>query len=362
MINFDNYFAHWHIELSSKCALKCPRCPRTEYPGKYKVTELNLNFFKKNFTENFVKQYVRYIVFCGGQGDPIYCKDLISIIRYLKNIKNDIEIIIITNGSYKTKSWWNELGSVLNIYDTVTFSLDGWDQESNEKYRVNSDWNSIEEGIKEIVKSEALVKWSMIVFKFNEHHINKIRDKAQSFNIDQLRIVNSTTFGSKHSKYIDKKLNYDPLEPSSKFVGQFPEHFRNQYVLMSDKIKYLPIRIKKTEKYEEYLRKCENESFEFETDLIKPKCFSGDYGKYIDAEGILYPCSWISHPYITKKSKFSNKELDFNQSLWVEKKDKFNLNYKNIKEVVTSYDWYKFIDSWNYKNHCFVECSQKCPK
>ena len=79
MINFDNYFAHWHIELSSKCALKCPRCPRTEYPGKYKVTELNLNFFKKNFTENFVKQYVRYIVFCGGQGDPIYCKDLISI-------------------------------------------------------------------------------------------------------------------------------------------------------------------------------------------------------------------------------------------------------------------------------------------
>ena len=23
---------HWHIEPSSKCSLKCPRCPRQEHP------------------------------------------------------------------------------------------------------------------------------------------------------------------------------------------------------------------------------------------------------------------------------------------------------------------------------------------
>lgn len=362
MFNLNNYFAHWHIELSSKCALKCPRCPRTEYQGKYKITELNLEFFEKNFTKSFVNQYVRYIVFCGGQGDPIYCKDLIKIVKYLKNIRKDLEIIIITNGSYKSKEWWNELGKHLNIYDTVTFSLDGWDQESNEKYRINSDWASIETGIKEMVNSEALVKWSMIIFSFNQKHIKKIKDKAESLNIDQLRIVNSTTFGSKHKKYIDNNLKYDPLEPAPEFIGKFPEHFRNQYVLKSDKIKHLPIRIKKTQKYEQYLKKCEDELIEFETDLINPKCFSGDYGKYIDAEGILYPCSWISHPYHSKKSKFFEKEINFENSLWVENKNIFNLHNNKIEDVVHSHKWFKFIDSWNYKDKCFVECSQKCPK
>jgi len=361
-MNYNNLFAHWHIELSSKCALKCPRCPRTEYPGSYKITELNLNFFKKNFTEKFINDYVKYIDFCGGQGDPIYCKDIIRIIEYLKNIKKDLEIKIITNGSYKKAEWWNELSSHLNIYDTVVFSIDGWDQESNQKYRVNSDWDTIETGIKEVVKSEALVKWSTIVFSFNQNHLNNIKDKAQSLNVDQFRIVNSTNFGKKHEKYIDQFLGYDPLQPSEEFIGKYPVHFRNQYVLMSDKIKYIDLRREKTKKYNEYLKRCDDEAKLYETDLITPKCFKGDYGKYIDAEGIMYPCSWVSHPYKIKKSNFSNREIEFKDSLWVKDKKCFDLNKNTIEDVINSHHWYKVISSWKNKQNCFVECSHKCLK
>ena len=74
MQNTNNWpLEHWHIEISGKCSLKCPRCTRQEVPG-YVNTELTLNWFETNFT--FVEQ-VKKITFCGDDGDPIYAKDFL---------------------------------------------------------------------------------------------------------------------------------------------------------------------------------------------------------------------------------------------------------------------------------------------
>ena len=85
---------HWHIEISSKCTLKCPRCARQEVPDGLVNTELDLEFFQRNFTPEFVIKNVEKITFCGDDGDPIYAHDLIEVIKYLKSIK-DIEIVIM---------------------------------------------------------------------------------------------------------------------------------------------------------------------------------------------------------------------------------------------------------------------------
>ena len=45
---------HFHIEVSSKCTLACPRCARQEVPDGLINTELDLEFFKRNFTHEFV--------------------------------------------------------------------------------------------------------------------------------------------------------------------------------------------------------------------------------------------------------------------------------------------------------------------
>ena len=37
---------HFHIEISSKCTLQCPRCARQEVPDSLVNTELDLEFFK----------------------------------------------------------------------------------------------------------------------------------------------------------------------------------------------------------------------------------------------------------------------------------------------------------------------------
>ena len=59
---------HWHIEVSSKCTLKCPRCARSEVPNTLINTELDLNFFKKNFTD--------FTVYCTSSADNIYKSEL----------------------------------------------------------------------------------------------------------------------------------------------------------------------------------------------------------------------------------------------------------------------------------------------
>ena len=95
---------HFHIEISSKCTLRCPRCARQEVPDGLVNTELDLEFFQRNFTPEFVLNNVEKITFCGDDGDPIYAHDLIAVIQYIKSIK-PVEIVIITNGSHKKPEW-----------------------------------------------------------------------------------------------------------------------------------------------------------------------------------------------------------------------------------------------------------------
>jgi hypothetical protein len=67
--------------------LRCPRCARAEVPDSLINTELNLEFFKRNFTPEFILNNVEKITFCGDDGDPIYAHDLILVIQYIKSIK-----------------------------------------------------------------------------------------------------------------------------------------------------------------------------------------------------------------------------------------------------------------------------------
>lgn len=346
---------HWHLELSSKCALKCPRCPRTERPGQYKVTEMSLNFIKKIFPPARLA-HVRTILMSGGQGDAIYCSEFLKIIRHLKEAKPELQLVLTTNGSWKKEAWWREAAGIFNQNDIVMFSADGWDQESSQKYRVNSNFESMINGIKTLRRhnDQLYMIWSAILFRFNQDKMGRIQSLAKSLGFDAFNVVQSSLFGSMDPSYIDPDLGYDPLEPDKKFLGSPGNTDRGLYVDFkthrSCSKNFWPLVLQLGEDYQR----------EHKASYILPLCRIGERGLYVDAEGILYPCSWVSHPFSVRKSAAREKSISWEKSLWVEHKEQFDLKRRSLEEALSSPFWKKLSCSWQSAEKAFVECESKC--
>ena len=318
---------HFHIEISSKCTLRCPRCARQEVPDSLVNTELDLEFFQRNFTSEFILDNVEKITFCGDDGDPIYAHDLIPVIQYIKSIK-PVEIVIITNGSHKKSEWWQELGSVLTEQDTVHFSVDGYDNASNNLYRVNSDFVSIIQGIETLrLTSKCRLIWAAIAFKFNEDQIDYMHSLAVKLGMDAFQLTKSTKFGSVYPSY----GNNDPLEPSKKFVSG-SHRFERDVILLSSRGLNLQANTKNIQLYKSVT----------EVNGVKPLCEIGNKGLYIDAQGRLFPCCWVANRYS-------------HNSEWKAIANKFDLNHRTLTDVVTD-------DFWNseFKTFKWQECQTKC--
>lgn len=257
-----------HVELSSKCTLKCPRCPRTELD----LDNLNREFSFEEFVWAFNLETlasISKIIFCGDVGDPIYAKDFLKIVEYVKQ-NSKTRLSIVTNGSYKTAEWWTTLGQLLDSNDQVTFSLDGWDQESNEKYRINSDWNSIILGIKSLRKSsQCLMNWSMIYFNFNENYVERIKQMAQDLGFDTFDTVRSSKFDGRYL------INgQDSLKPTR--IAQGSQYERERVILGRT-----PNVVEAT--------------------VIKnhawAKCLNREKELFVNVDGLLFPCPWFNSGY-----------------------------------------------------------------
>jgi MoaA/NifB/PqqE/SkfB family radical SAM enzyme len=319
---------HFHVEISSKCTLRCPRCARQEVPDSLVNTELDLEFFKRNFTAEFILSNVEKITFCGDDGDPIYAHDLIAVIEYIKSIK-PVEIVIITNGSHKRETWWSELGSVLDDTDTVHFSIDGWDNESNNRYRVNSDFDSIIRGIVGIRRTSACrLVWAAIAFKFNELQLDRMQALAQQLNMDIFQITRSTKFGSVYPTYGAN----DVLEPSNKYVSK-TQRFERESIALTQKISYTEHKINV-----DLYRKVKDN-----TDIV-PLCEIGNKGLYIDARGRLFPCCWVANRYS------HNTE-------WQQLANRFDLKQRTLAEAVLDPFW-----TTEFRQFRWQECKTKCTK
>jgi MoaA/NifB/PqqE/SkfB family radical SAM enzyme len=288
-----------------------------------------LAFFKRNFTAEFILANVEKITFCGDDGDPIYAHDLIPVIEYIKSVK-PVEIVIITNGSHKKETWWRELGGVLTEQDTVHFSVDGYDDDSNNLYRVNSDFNSIVSGVEALRdNSNCRLVWAAIAFKFNEDRIDHMKNLALSLGMDAFQLTKSTKFGTIYPGY----GNNDPLEPSKKFVSD-SHRFERDVSLLSSRGLNSQTNTKNIQLYKSVT----------EVNNVKPLCEIGNKGLYIDAQGRLFPCCWVANRYS------HNTE-------WQELANKFNLTQRTLTEVVADPFW-----ETEFRQFRWQECRTKCAK
>lgn len=345
-------FYHWHLEPSAVCTLKCPRCPRTEHPNTPWLNKnMTLDFVKKFLTPDLLKQHVKRITMCGDVGDPIYCKQYIDIVRYIKSTNPNIHVFTITNGSHKKHDWWKELASVLNHRDTINFSVDGYDDASNNLYRINSNFDSIIDGIKAIrsVNSDVFLNWATIVFAFNQDHLDRIKSIATDLKMDGFQITRSTKFGSKYGDAYGG-VN-DMLEPRAEFISKSHRYERElanisgreqdcQDYLQHNKKKYIEVKQ------------------EYADHTIVPLCEIGNRGVYVNAEGVIFPCSWTSFPYHSLSDGI--KTIQWYDSFFAKYRDLMNLNNRSFEEIISDPLWHKCSNGWKDPSKTWVECNQKC--
>ncbi len=316
-----NYYKYEEIksinfELTSKCALKCSRCARITDRGNFKQVDLPLEIIKKRIpTSIFKKGFLADL--SGNYGDPIYHADFVEILRYLKSF--DIDIYIETNGSGRSKEWWEEVVSVLGPYDIVSFSIDGL-EDTNHLYRENARWDDIMTALK-VCSGRVKTFWKYIVFKHNEHQLEEAQSLANELGVNKFKLVKSSLF------YYHFGEEDDPLMPSLEYIQSS----------LAKKI-----RIRRGEH--------ENEPKPKGTSLdemgMNPKCITSQR-HYISSEGFYTPCCWIS---------IFSDDNDFN----IQKRPEFNLYHHNLQEIIEGEAMNNLARSWDKVCTSPKFCQKKC--
>ena len=344
-------FYHWHLEPSAVCTVRCPRCPRVEHPDTPWLNKnMTLEFVKKFFTEEMLLTQVKRVTMCGDVGDPIYCKEYIDICRYIKSVNPDIHIFTITNGSHKKSEWWQELASVLNDRDTINFSVDGYNNASNNLYRVNSNFESIMEGIRAVreVNKEVFLVWAAIIFAFNQDHLGNIIEQARSLDMDAVQWTRSTKFGSVYGGYGGAN---DPLEPRAEFISK-THRYEREVINISGR----------QQNNADYLEHNQKKYFEikeqYKDQPITPLCEIGNRGVYVNAEGVVFPCSWVSFPY--SSLTHNDKIIQWKDSFFAKHRERMSLHNRTFDEIIADPLWNKCSQGFTDSKKTWVECGQKC--
>jgi len=299
-----------HLEISSKCVLKCPRCPRTELELDRLNQEITLSNFKSGFPVDVLSQ-IEHFIFCGDIGDPIYATEFLEIVEYIKQ-NSKIRVRIVTNGSYKKPDWWQQLGALLTGNDQITFSVDGWDNTSNNQYRVNSNFESIVSGITALrAASSCVIQWSAIYFAFNQDKINDMRDFAKSIGCDRFQTVKSSKFDN---RYLTNDI--DMLKPAAEFVAGTLVYETNTELL--NQTDYIPLVFRTAEQPHAWA-----------------KCLNYKKDLFVGIDGLVTPCPWFNNGYN------DNEFIKENHAA-------MSIKNRPFLEIINDVDlWQKLLDSFD---------------
>jgi len=216
-----------HIELTSLCNAECLQCARNVLGEglnpNIKLQSLDLEFFKKTFTVDNIKQ-INKIFFCGNVGDPCATPELLDILKYLKSLKKNLVLGLNTNASLKTPDWFSKLGKILiGPLDYVVFSIDGL-ADTNHIYRKNTNFKKIMENARAYIKTGASAHWDMLVFKHNQHQVKQCKELAKEMGFTWFRSKETDRWDIYPQAHIKPIQTYETVD----YTDAIPDCERNR--------------------------------------------------------------------------------------------------------------------------------------
>jgi len=272
-----------HLELTTRCVLECPGCPRTWFSQTLNrpVPHEDLDIAQLDkFLDCPIGKTISRFHLESNHGDSIYYPKLLEFLSHWRESKY---FTIVTNGSRRKIDFWYNLNSILTEHDEIVFSIDGLEH-NNHLYRQNSDWKTLIDAVKVAISGPAKIVWKTIVFSHNEQEIDNIKEYALSLGVDEFVIVNSNRFGD------------DSFSPTVQYVD-------------SSKL---------------YADAKNNTA-------ISPKCNKQSSQTFITPDGYCWPCCWITSYFTLHKT-----ELWKNRKMFDTKLNSFDEILENIENFSQS--------------------------
>lgn len=188
------------IELTTKCTIACPACPRTiQNKNKYHwdTGHIDVDLLKSLVNNTNFEFYS----LCGCYGDCIYHPKFKEIAEFM--LASNKQFSFETNGAHRTAQWWQSICEL--PWDrqraSIRFSIDGL-ADTNHIYRKNSNWDSIMVGISTLTglpyNHRPYLEWKFLVFPFNKHQVDEAQILSKKLNFDKFIPVKSTRTYSPH--------------------------------------------------------------------------------------------------------------------------------------------------------------------
>lgn len=174
------------LETTNICNLRCPFCLTGK--GITGGRELrHLTFTDAKLIIDQVADSI-YLLQLYTWGEPLLNKDTIKIIEYAK--KKNIYVMLSTNATAMTPAYNKQLLDAK--IDYITVAIDGGSTKTYSQYRIGGNYTKVFENVKNLLEQRRdlslnypFVEWQFIVFRHNEHEVEKTELTAYNIGINK---------------------------------------------------------------------------------------------------------------------------------------------------------------------------------
>ncbi len=204
-----------NVEPGNICNLKCPLCPTGRGDSSLVKGFLTLKNFK-NIFDQFKGRLKTVNLY--SWGEPLLNPEFFDIVRYIKRANKKIYVVTSTNLNIDDKSCMDNLISC--GVDELIVSCDGAGEDTYTQYRRGGDFNLVVRNMKYLsskrkeVLSVTRIVWNFLVFRHNEHEVEKARAMAEGigveFRVGLMRTYMKDEILKPHKEAIAKDIDWIP--------------------------------------------------------------------------------------------------------------------------------------------------------
>lgn len=277
---------HIHLEPTTKCNAACPMCARNacgQVASGLELAELTAADIRSIVPPDLLAR-IAGIDLCGAYGDPAVARELVEIVRYLRDGSSEATITVFTNGGVRSPSWWERLAEALAPHGSIVFAVDGL-KDTNGIYRRGVDFERVMRNAAAFIDAGGVAQWDFIAFRHNERQVDEARATAAAMGFSQFSVKRTARFMKHAYDYVPELEGHDDR-------SRFPIYSAERQV-----VGYLEppgdvsLRNPTAQQYEGFVAAPGGLDGVFSSTPIRCRVLD-THSVFVGAQGYAFPCCW----------------------------------------------------------------------